>query len=194
MSSPAWWQRCKKNYIASNPRAVISFSFLSISPPYTRLELCDLTSLFAIKLQLEMKKAALLLCLTIRIFPARGWNGSIKKMLEKSPIESDAKWVILVNIVLRAIFLWVSVGKSFALTTFRDCPIKQANFSSNQKWFQNQPWPVRTLFPARYFCYLTIIHRAQIGYWLRAHEGERNNFFSKIQRVGQKISRQNIFR
>ena len=23
-------------------------------------------------------------------------------------------------------------------------------------------------------------------YWLRAHEGERNNFFSKIQLVGQK--------
>ena len=32
-------------------------------------------------------------------------------------------------------------------------------------------------------------------YWLRAHEGERNNCFSKIQLVGKKkISRQNIFR
>ena len=47
--------------------------------------------------------------------------------------------------------------------------------------------------------YLTIIPRAQMGYesiaheaegrmgnWLRAHEGERNNCFSKIQLVGQK--------
>ena len=25
-----------------------------------------------------------------------------------------------------------------------------------------------------------------MGYWLRGHEGERNNCFSKIQQVGQK--------
>ena len=25
-----------------------------------------------------------------------------------------------------------------------------------------------------------------MGYWLRGHEGERNNFFSKIQLAGQK--------
>ena len=31
----------------------------------------------------------------------------------------------------------------------------------------------------------------RMGYWLRGHEGERNNCFSKIQLVGQKISRQN---
>ena len=54
--------------------------------------------------------------------------------------------------------------------------------------------------------YLTIIPRArkgsesvaheaegQMGSWLRGHEGERNNSFSKIQLVGQKISRQNNF-
>ena len=31
-------------------------------------------------------------------------------------------------------------------------------------------------------------HEAEgwMGYWLRGHEGERNNFFSKIQLVGQK--------
>ena len=47
--------------------------------------------------------------------------------------------------------------------------------------------------------YLTIIPRARIGpeskaqeaegrmgYWLRGHEGERSNVFSKIQLVGQK--------
>ena len=34
----------------------------------------------------------------------------------------------------------------------------------------------------------------RMGYWLGAHEGERNNCFSQIQLVGQKISRQNIFR
>ena len=54
--------------------------------------------------------------------------------------------------------------------------------------------------------YLTIILRAQMGYgsiahnakgrmgyWLRGYEGERNNCFSKIQLVGQKILRLNIF-
>ena len=31
-------------------------------------------------------------------------------------------------------------------------------------------------------------HEAEgrMGYWLRGHEGERNNCFSKIQLVGQK--------
>ena len=28
--------------------------------------------------------------------------------------------------------------------------------------------------------------RGRMGYWLRGHEGERNNYFSKIQLVGQK--------
>ena len=34
----------------------------------------------------------------------------------------------------------------------------------------------------------SIVHEAEgwIGYWLRGHEGERNNCFSKIQLVGQK--------
>ena len=41
----------------------------------------------------------------------------------------------------------------------------------------------------------SIAHEAEglMGYWLRGHEGERNNYFSKIQLVGQKISRQNNF-
>ena len=33
-----------------------------------------------------------------------------------------------------------------------------------------------------------------MGYWLRGYENERNNCFSKIQLVGHKISRLNIFR
>ena len=33
---------------------------------------------------------------------------------------------------------------------------------------------------------LTIIPQARMGYWLRGHEGERNNCLSKIQLVGQK--------
>ena len=33
-----------------------------------------------------------------------------------------------------------------------------------------------------------------MGYWLIGYEDERNNCFSKIQLVGQKISRLNIFR
>ena len=34
----------------------------------------------------------------------------------------------------------------------------------------------------------SIAHEAegQMGYWLRGHEGERNNCFSNIQLVGQK--------
>ena len=34
----------------------------------------------------------------------------------------------------------------------------------------------------------SIAHEAEgrMGYWLRGHEGERNNWFSKIQLVGQK--------
>ena len=34
----------------------------------------------------------------------------------------------------------------------------------------------------------SIAHEAEgrLGYWLRGYEGERNNYFSKIQRVGQK--------
>ena len=34
--------------------------------------------------------------------------------------------------------------------------------------------------------YLTIIPRVRMGYWLRGHEGERNDCFSKIQLFGQK--------
>jgi len=33
-----------------------------------------------------------------------------------------------------------------------------------------------------------------MGYWLTGYEGERNNCFSKIQLVGKKKSRLNIFR
>ena len=36
--------------------------------------------------------------------------------------------------------------------------------------------------------YESIAHEAEgrMGYWLRGHEGKRNNCFSKIQLVGQK--------
>ena len=40
---------------------------------------------------------------------------------------------------------------------------------------------------------LKIIPQARMGSESIAHEGERNNCFSKIQLVGQKISRQNNF-
>ena len=45
--------------------------------------------------------------------------------------------------------------------------------------------------------YEAIAHEAEgrMGYWIRGHEGERNNFFSKIQTVSQKKKmRLNIFR
>ena len=41
----------------------------------------------------------------------------------------------------------------------------------------------------------SIAHEAEgrMGYWLRGHEGERNICFRKIQLVGQKLSKQNIY-
>ena len=41
----------------------------------------------------------------------------------------------------------------------------------------------------------SVAHEAEgrMDYWLRGHEGERNSCFSKIQLVGQKLSRQNNF-
>ena len=44
--------------------------------------------------------------------------------------------------------------------------------------------------------YESIAHEAfgLMGYWLRGHEGERNNCFSDIQLVGKKSSGLNIFR
>ena len=41
----------------------------------------------------------------------------------------------------------------------------------------------------------SIAHEAEsrMGYWLRGLEGERNDCFSKIQLVGNQISRQNSF-
>ena len=48
----------------------------------------------------------------------------------------------------------------------------------------NRASPVNRTYVKR--IYLTIISWARMGYWLRGHEGERNNYFSKIQLVGQK--------
>ena len=33
----------------------------------------------------------------------------------------------------------------------------------------------------------------RMGYWLKGHEGERNNCFSKIQLIGQKYREENNF-
>ena len=46
-------------------------------------------------------------------------------------------------------------------------------FNSNNSYYKHR-W------------YLTIIPGALMGYWLRGHEGKRNDCFSKIQLVGQK--------
>ena len=55
------------------------------------------------------------------------------------------------------------------------------------------------IIPQARMAYESIAHEAEgrMGYWLRGHEGESNNCFSKIQLVGQlvkKVSRRNIFR
>ena len=62
-----------------------------------------------------------------------------------------------------------------------------------------QKFNIFLAFDDKHDCYLIIIPRARMGsesiahsafglmgYWLRGHEGERNNCFSKIQLVGQK--------
>ena len=45
-----------------------------------------------------------------------------------------------------------------------------------------------TIIPRAQMDYKSIAHEAEgrMGYWLTAHEGERNNCFSKIQLVGEK--------
>ena len=59
------------------------------------------------------------------------------------------------------------------------------NFSWN---FTNIIPSYLTIIPRTQMGYESIAHEAEVrmGYWLRAHEGERNNCFSKIQLVGQK--------
>ena len=53
---------------------------------------------------------------------------------------------------------------------------------------QQQIVHLLTIIPRAQMGYESIAHEAEgrMGYWLRAHEGERNNCFSKIQLVGQK--------
>ena len=45
-----------------------------------------------------------------------------------------------------------------------------------------------TIIPRARMGYESVAHEVEgrMGYWLRGHEGERNNCFSKIQQVGQK--------
>ena len=73
-----------------------------------------------------------------------------------------------------------------------------SNSSLNVRPLRRKAVPSEILVTKKYI-YLTIIPRAQMGsesitheaegrmdYWLRGHEGEKNNCFSKIQLVGQK--------
>ena len=55
--------------------------------------------------------------------------------------------------------------------------------------------PYFTIVPQAPMGSESITHKAEgrMAYWLRSHEGNRNNCFSKIQLVGQKIPGQNIF-
>ena len=50
------------------------------------------------------------------------------------------------------------------------------------------PCMLLTIIPRARMGSELIAHEAEgrMGYWLRGHEGERNNCFSKIQLVGQK--------
>ena len=56
--------------------------------------------------------------------------------------------------------------------------------------FDNRKYKLKylTIIPRARMGSESIAHEAEggMGYWLRGHEGERNNCFSKIQLVGQK--------
>ena len=49
--------------------------------------------------------------------------------------------------------------------------------------------PLVTIIPRARMGSESVAHKAEgrMGYWLRGHEGERKNCFSKIQLVGQNI-------
>ena len=86
-------------------------------------------------------------------------------------------------------------GCSTKFCTWRPCPKVQPLVPSYIPFLTEK-------VPLSYTLYLTIIPRARMGsesiaheaheaegrmvYWLRGHEGERNNWFSKIQLVGRK--------
>ena len=86
---------------------------------------------------------------------------------------------------------WIRLGES--LCTF----LKHAIYSDKKtEAFTRNIWH---MVMTSEHAYLTIIPRVRMGsesiaheaegrtgYWLRGHEGERNNCFSKIQLVGQK--------
>ena len=86
-----------------------------------------------------------------------------------------------------------------------DLTVRGGWFLHRRRGARSSPTPpLSSVLTAHYSGYLTIIPRARMGsesiaheaegrmgYWLKGHEGERNNCFSKIQLVGKKISRQN---
>ena len=55
---------------------------------------------------------------------------------------------------------------------------------------------LKIIIPRAWMGTESIAHEAegQMGYWLRGHEGERNNCFSKIQLVGQKYQDKTTFK
>ena len=81
---------------------------------------------------------------------------------------------------------WVSLKKSLVNTYapkyyhFRKNRLRYNSIKSKHELFNN--------YSSSQIGSESIAHEVegQMGYWLRAHEGERNNCLSKIQLVGQK--------
>ena len=75
-------------------------------------------------------------------------------------------------------------------TTYLDLWVRSEKLSSMHEInvFSLQAWDYLTIIPRARMGFESIAHEAEVrmGYWLRGHEGERNNCFSKIQLVGQK--------
>ena len=65
---------------------------------------------------------------------------------------------------------------------------KKARLNAVYKKDEADPNNYLTIIPRAPMGSESIAHEAEgrMGYWLRGHEGERNNCFSKIQLVGQK--------
>ena len=118
--------------------------------------------------------------------------------LIKRKRRNNSKTLFLCTFRVVAMFL------AFVLTQLRGYKKQQKKFKVCKRWYSLQHTLMRSLdeilwSPNWHPVYLTIIPRAQMGYesiaheaearmgyWLRGHEGERNNCFSKIQVVGQK--------
>ena len=83
-------------------------------------------------------------------------------------------------VFIPALLLRTVTARIVALKLIDRHPYKNSRCYTNDAYL--------TIIPRTRMGSESIAHGAEgrMGYWLRGHEGERNNYFSKIQLVGQK--------